>query len=650
MFCINQIEECKSMIVAPESRVVTRSSDFKWATVEDMMFNNLVPRIICSEPEAIKKAYLVSNAMIHANELGILEQFFIHLDRFQTVWNHNQKAGNRTIDYPGLELNGELRIAVGRWICDEKGVYIVTVKDKSEKKEFACHNPILPFRRFYDLETKTEKLEIWYYADKNWDSVTVPREMVANRSKIHELASLGLLVDSSTAKLFVEFITEFLALNDAWLIRTNTISRMGRYENDVVPYTNGVQFTQGGNLEPVYQALVNPKGTVQEWVDYMLPLMKKNMPLRLAIAASCASMLVGPLEAQSFVFYMWGPTELGKSVSMKCAMSIWGDPHMGKLVGQLNSTINAIMEKLAFLYSFPCAYDDKENIRDRLDLMEKAIMTFCEQTGRERLDSSSLFMFIKTWKNILFLNGENTLTQYNFGGGAVNRVFEVEVKEAMFADGGAVERFVYEHHGAVGRQFVDELLKADTKKLRTLHQSFVSQIRKGSPTAMNKQLQAAGLLALGYYLFERYILQNENPDMDEVIDALCKSCKTKKEVDVAERTADAIVAWYNTHYKSFYNENLHTEPQTALCFGKIKGRDIYIYQNLFVDELAKMGFDFKAVKERLYKMNLLRAFPSKTSLRYTKNTSVHGIAATCVVLNLDFIKVDEDEKDAATTV
>ncbi len=639
--CCYDVDEGMNYLMKNEMGIVKQNEDFSWATADDMLKTDVVVHRIYAEKFSIEKGILLQSAIRRAAELGIGEAFMQYLSRYEFVQKYNQDCSERTLDFPGFEQKGEIRVKAGRWICNENGVYLLSSNAKTDQYEFACHNPIMPVRRYYDVVTKTEMVQLCFYSDNEWTDIVVPRAVLANRTKVVDLARYGILVDSSSAKRFVEYMTEFFALNDEWLQKINTISRLGRYGDDFLPYTEGVQYSSQDGNDGLYHALMSQKGTVQEWVDFVWPQMKKYMPLRLYVAASLASVLIEPLEAQSFIFYVWGSTELGKSVGMKVAMSVWGDPHPGMLIGQLNSTINAMMYKLAKLYSFPCAYDEAQSMRDSLELIEKAIMTFCEQIGRERCDVNGVVQLIETWKNLLILNGEETLTKHNFGGGAINRVLEVEVKEKMIDDGYELTNFVYNHHGMVGRHFIEQLLQSDIEPLRKLLSTFAEKIRNNADT-MNKQVQSAAMLALGDYLFQKFILDVDEPEMDEVIEALQACCKTKSEVDVAVRAQQEMEAWLQINYRNFYNASLKIEAPAGSCYGKIQGDKIYVVQSVFVKALREYGFDFSAVKERMCNNGFMCRFQDKSGLRYTKNTSIHKMQVTCVVLSPKF---DRDENN-----
>ena len=63
-----------------------------------------------------------------------------------------------------------------------------------------------------------------------------------------------------------------------------------------------------------------------------------NVFPRLILAASFASVLVKPLGGLPFFLHIWGGTEVGKTVGLMLAASVWANPEVGRYIHTFNST------------------------------------------------------------------------------------------------------------------------------------------------------------------------------------------------------------------------------------------------------------------------------------------------------------------------
>lgn len=175
------------------------------------------------------------------------------------------------------------------------------------------------------------------------------------------------------------------------------------------------------------------------------------------MAASFASVLVAKVGALPFVFHLWGGTGTGKTVALKIAMSIWGNPKMGKLVRTMNMTVNSMMSTAAFLNSLPFAGDELQTIKSRWENYDQLIMRITEGIDRGRMNDKGKQGETKTWACSFLFTGEDPCTRLNSGGGVKNRVIEAEVTEPMFSktEGNEVSVFVEKSYGTAGKKFVE---------------------------------------------------------------------------------------------------------------------------------------------------------------------------------------------------
>mgnify|MGYP003314866826 CR=1 FL=1 len=99
-----------------------------------------------------------------------------------------------------------------------------------------------------------------------------------------------------------------------------------------------------GGSKQIYDAIVE-KGDYDTWFECMMK-MRTNVPTRLAFGASAVSPLLTILGSPCFVTMLYGQTGTGKTLSCRCAVSMWGNPDV--LSTRADSTPTSIIRKCLF--------------------------------------------------------------------------------------------------------------------------------------------------------------------------------------------------------------------------------------------------------------------------------------------------------------
>ena len=180
--------------------------------------------------------------------------------------------------------------------------------------------------------------------------------------------------------------------------------------------TAAMEGFDGEDVNRAVYASIRPEGSFEKWKSFTLET-RKNLLIRLMMDASFASALISKVSALPFVFHLWGKTGTGKTVALKIAMSIWGDPRMGKLTRTMNMTQNSMMSTAAFLNSIPFAGDELQTIKSRWDNYDQLIMRITEGIDRGRMNELGNQRETKTWSCSFIFTGEEPCTRLNSGGG-----------------------------------------------------------------------------------------------------------------------------------------------------------------------------------------------------------------------------------------
>ena len=518
-----------------------------------------------------------------AKELKIIKSFDKMLKAYQQDYiSRIKQAGSQVIKYTNPPLEN---LKCGKWQCDDLGVSKTVINNFEAQKVIACPHPIMPVERLVNVDRDTEKVKISFYKDNRWQSVTVDRSVVANKGNIIQLADRGIEVNSDNAKELVSFLADIISLNAKEIPVNRSVDRLGWTDKEFSPYASDLKYDGDQDYKDAFEA-VKPRGDYEEWKKYCKELRKSNT-VKILMSASFASPLNKLLSISPYIVHLWGGTGTAKTVAVMVAMSIWGNPELGKLTRTLNSTQVALGRYSSFVHDIPFAGDELQIIKDRWDSFDSLIMFLTEGVDRARGRAYGGLEQLNKWNNSFIFTGEQPITQSNSGGGVKNRVFEVEVTEKLIEDGNATVNFLKENHGYAGKEFIESL--PSPKELQERHRVIFREILADNETT-DKQASIAAAIILASEL-SSYIFGDEQLKIEDIKDYFVSS----NDVSVANRSYDLIRNWIGTNINKFKDDSV----------GEIWGRFIEESNCCYVDRtvLEKMlkdnGIDFNAIKKEL---------------------------------------------------
>lgn len=449
----------------------------------------------------------------------------------------------------------------------------------STQTEVASPIPIMPTAILENMDSKVEKLELSFYKHKRWQTLITERSVSANRNAIIRLADKGLEVNSDNAGTLVKYIADVVANSLYCLPHKPAKSVLGWVDGEFLPYTDKIIFDGEDQFKYLFQA-VTQKGTLHEWIEFIRPL-RNNLDLRLCMAAAFASPIIEIIGENPFVFHLWGGTGSGKTISIMVAMSIFGDPSMGKLTRTMNMTANSMLSTAAFLRNLPFAGDELQTIKSRWTNYDNLIMCITEGIDRGRMSYDKV-NDTKSWKCSFIFSGEEPCIKQASGGGAKNRVIEVECKRKIVENGNLVANFVRTHFGCAGEQYINQLKKEDVGKLYA--DAFTSILEQTDTT--DKQAGAMALILAADNIASRLFWQDERALRVEDVQGYLASVS---EVDVAERA-------YQFMCNAIGENSINFSDMPKLTWGAFVGEHVYINKNVLNRLMEEAGFDFDAVK------------------------------------------------------
>lgn len=518
---------------------------------------------------------------------------------------------------------------MGGWLIDEDGVSRQHLVKKGDKvveayPEYASPIPLVPISILENIDCGVEKVELLFYKQGAWKKIISDRSTTANRSTIIKLADKGVEVNSDNAGLLVKYIADIISKNMLVIPRKPAKSTMGWTESgEFMPYSENIYFDGDDQYKFLYKAIAH-KGTLTEWVDYVKPLRKYSMDLRLAMAASFASPLIELIGENSFVFHLWGGTGTAKTVSLMVAMSVFGNPAMGAMTRTMNMTANAMLSTASFLKNLPFAGDELQTIKNRWGNYDSLIMCITEGIDRGRMSYDKINE-VRSWKCSFLFTGEEPCTKQSSGGGVKSRVIEMECRNKIVENGMQTANFVRSHYGCAGNPYIEYVKQQDIKGKYSDH---FGSIMNDTDTT-DKQAGAMAIMLTADEIARELFFPEERP---LVLDDILSYMYTSAEVDVTERAYQYMM--------NCIAENQNNFSQDSKQVWGVKTREgIFFNKNVLSRLLEEQGYDFEACKAKWLDKGYIEKTPSGRFVHYK---SVYGIQALYVKFS---VCLNENDKD-----
>jgi hypothetical protein len=366
---------------------------------------------------------------------------------------------------------------------------------------------------------------------------------------------------------------------------------------------------------------VRQEGDPLAWLECVKNVRKNSLIARIMLAASFASVLVEPCRALPFFVHVWGGTEAGKTLGLMLATSIWADPLENAYMLNFDSTKVGLEVSAGFCNSLPLCVDELQIAKERKNF-DATIYALTEGAGRTRGTKSGGKQRTPTWRNCIISTGEMPISNPNSGGGAVNRIIEIDCKgETLFTDPINEAGIIHSNFGFAGKRYVSYLQKNDNLSIaRDLYMSYTKELSTGASTA--KQIMAAALLLTADTLAENFIFEDgiklKASDIEEFL-------TSKAEVDQNARA-------YNWLF-DFVASNPSRFSSGTTNMGELWGGDdegyVYIIKSVFDAKMQEQGYNSAAFLSWAKRRELLLLDKEGKS---TKNKRIGNGSPRCVFI------------------
>lgn len=526
----------------------------------------------------------------------------------------------------------EFELHCGEYTADDDGI---TIQDKMGYEILVCPHPIMPVQRLVNIDTGEEKLKIAFRKGGAWRTMVVDKDTLASASSIVSLAKYGVMVNSETAKHLVKYFTVIEALNYDVIGEISSVGRLGWIEGQgFSPYVENLEFDGNLSFRHAFDC-VREHGSYEKWLETVKEIRRGGAIARILLAASFSSVLVEPCDALPFFVHLWGGTEAGKTVGLMLAASVWASPKIGDYISTFNST-GVAQEMLAgFFNSLPLCLDELQIQADRKDF-DKTIYMLSEGVGRSRGAKSGGLQKLTTWKNCILTTGEMPISTGASGGGAVNRIIEIDCKdEKLFPNPRGVVKALGANYGFAGRKFVD-LLREPGKLEHAvqLQAQFHEQLQKGEST--EKQAIAASLILAADKLIDEWVFHDGRTltvrDLEQYL-------STKADVSQNERALEWLYDFVAQNSSRFSPNQFGDYP--GEIWGCVDDDCIYFIKSAFDKVMRDNGYNPASFLSWAKRNGVIQCGEGASERHLTRKKRIKGfsVAPRCVCL---LVREDKD--------
>jgi uncharacterized protein (DUF927 family) len=545
---------------------------------------------------------------------------------FMALWNayceaQAQKQGMK-LDNATNFSDQEIELFSGEYICDDFGV---SVQDKYGFEQIVCRHPIMPVQRLVNIDNGEERLKIAYKKGRGWRYLIAEKASIASSNSILQLAANGVFVNSENAKSLSTYLLEMENLNYEAIPEQRSVGRLGWVgDHGFSPYVDDLVFDGETNFKHIFSA-VRTCGDRQKWVDAMKAVRKEKTAARIVLAASFASVILEPCGLLPFFCHLWGGTEVGKSVALMVAASVWASPKMGDYVTTFNSTLVGQEMMATFLNSLPMCVDELQiqssaGIKD----FDKMIYQLTEGIGRTRGAKTGGLQKVNTWRNCIITNGEHPISNANSGGGAVNRIIEFECSEKIYSDLVGLCATITQNYGFAGKEFVQFVqMEGMAEAINKLQKDFYKKLLDTDSTE-KQAASASAILAADFIATDLIFHDGNNLTVEEIAAIMTKKDDVNVNIRAQEYIQDLIARNPNKFKRNDFGE------YQGEVWGKIEKDGIYIIKSVFDREMQNAGFNSTAFLSWASRQGVIVTQGDK----HTRVTRVAGSVTRCVCLKM----------------
>ena len=546
---------------------------------------------------------------------------------FVSLWNsylesvQNQKGA--AMDNATCFDGQEIELMSGEYICSDSGV---TIPDRYGGETVVCPHPILPVKRFVNIDTGEERLQIAYKKGYQWRHAIVEKSVLASSGAILQLSAKGVVVNSENAKELSTYLLNIEQLNYDAIPEQKSVSHLGWIEDrGFAPYVDGLVFDGEQNFKRIFSA-VTQKGDFDLWLLAMQKLRQRKGAGRFFLAAAFASVIIEPCGLLPFFLHCYGESEVGKSVGLMVAASVWADPRIGEYITTFNSTLVGQEMTAIFLNNLPMCIDELQ-IQESLGVrdFDKIIYHMCEGVGKTRGAKQGGLQKNGQWRNCFITSGERPISNPSSKGGAINRIIEIEITEKIYSDLPQLCSIITQNYGHAGKMFIEALQQDGAFDfIRETQKRYYRELLENDTT--DKQAAAASAILAADSFATLKIFEDDN---FLTVEDLAKVMARREDINVHLKALSFLRELPSRYPKRFDTNDF--KDYSGECWGKTDESYLYLLKSVFEETMSREGYNSVAFLRWARRRKLIATSGEKT----TKVIRIGDRTVRCVAIKMD---------------
>lgn len=386
--------------------------------------------------------------------------------------------------------------------------------------------PPLP-SRIHREPDGTEHVELLVWQRAQWVRHMVERSALYGSRVGELLGRLGVALARSEVRDVAEFVTCLLQVNADHMPTMDLVVTTG-YVGEITE--TGSRFMLGGTCidrgEVVDSVSLtgdddilrtfDRRGTFEKSIELLEKFLDPLNPhTGLMILASLATPLLRGLRVTGTAVHLHGASSSGKTVSLKLAVSIWGDPNVrgdNTYIRTWQTTANAVELLAQRRCDLPLALDES-GLMDRPTDGERIAYGVVGGQVKQRATRQAGLRKSNRYRTILLSTGEGPLLSVGAHVGAIVRTLQLPFKKLEGVNQEQVERLEQDlasNHGHVGRRLIEELTKLGTAEwevLRKRHDELTRELAAlmGGHRLAGRQANALAVMGVAEELAHQWL-------------------------------------------------------------------------------------------------------------------------------------------------
>lgn len=458
------------------------------------------------------------------------------------------------------------------------------------------------------------------------------------KTEVLKLLDEGMHFQEQKAKELINYFDKFILQYHDILPVEITASTNGWKNNDSL-FVIGSRAISANGIKEVTQISKElqknyvAKGDKAEWVKDTEKIRDYDL-VWLKMCATVGAFLIRFTPIETFLIHNYNESSGAKTLSMRVAASLVGNPNKDGIVQSADSTPTGIELYLETHSDTPVYWDETSDNPDFL----QSIYKIGNEKGRGRGTKDLKYRQGGNWKTIGQSTGEAPLTKgMTIKTGQQTRIIEVHERIPILPQDhiDKLNITLSDNYGLFLEEIIDEVIKI-RDKMDNLYGCVSMQLGEPINEFVGRKKGYFVVLAIAGMILEDVFRKNGIPTKDSI--DVCKKYfdKTVLEdptIPYAYRALQSIYQWtvrnssrFERVIKVYGSNGLANGPYET--YGWITKESIYYDEGKLKDEMERIGFNYERVKED-WKKEIIE--PEMQTDRNTGKTKIKSYASPTTI-------------------